>query len=184
MTAPSSERIPCGDRDAEFSRFYRGSFARLVGRCVFIGVPAADAPGVVQGLMLEIYRRWAEIRSAEAYADSAVACRAADYLKLSSRTVASDDADLARLGQPLTADLPDGVLHVEGEHLVLEALSRLPPQQRAVFALVYDDYSIADIAAALKLTQVTTRSHLRHARATLRTWWSGRTTEDHERGRP
>jgi DNA-directed RNA polymerase specialized sigma24 family protein len=116
--------------------------------------------------------------------DFAIACRATDYLKLSSRTVAGDDADLARLGRPLTADLPDGVLLIEGEQLVLQALSQLPPVQRAVFALICDDYSIADIAAVLKLKEVTARSHLRHARSTLRTWWSSRTTEDHERGRP
>jgi DNA-directed RNA polymerase specialized sigma24 family protein len=134
--------------------------------------------------MLEIYRRWAEIKSAEAYANFTVACRATDYLKLSSRTVVSDEADLARLGQPLTADLPDGVLFIEGEQLVLEALSQLPPLQRAVFALVYDEYSIADIAAILKLKDVTTRSHLRHARSTLRTWWGSRTAENPGRGRP
>src|ERR1700735_2862598 len=102
MTAPPGDEPPCGDRDAEFSRFYRESVAHLVGRCILLGVPATDAPGVVQGLMLEIYRRWAEIRSAEAYANFTVACRAAEYLKLSSLTVATDNADLARLGRPLT----------------------------------------------------------------------------------
>jgi DNA-directed RNA polymerase specialized sigma24 family protein len=184
MTARPREKAPGGDRDAAFSRFYRDSVAHLVGRCILLGVPAADAPSVAQGLMLEIYRRWAGIKSAEAYANFAIACRATDYLKLSSRTVAGDDADLARLGRPLTADLPDGVLLIEGEQLVLQALSQLPPVQRAVFALICDDYSIADIAAVLKLKEVTARSHLRHARSTLRTWWSSRTTEDHERGRP
>lgn len=101
-----------------------------------------------------------------------------------SRAVASDDGDLARLGQPLAAGLPDGVLHIEGEQLVLEALSQLPPLQRAVFALAYDGYSIADTAAVLKLKEDPTRSHLRHARSTLRTWWVRRSTENHGKGRP
>jgi DNA-directed RNA polymerase specialized sigma24 family protein len=79
------------------------------------------------------------------------------------------------LGQPLTAGLPDEFLLIEEEQLMLEALSQLPPLQRAVFALVYDGYSIADIAAVLKLKEVTTRSHLRHARCTLRTWWRSKT---------
>jgi DNA-directed RNA polymerase specialized sigma24 family protein len=77
---------------------------------------------------------------------------------LSSRTVASDDGDLARLGQPLAAGLPDGVLHIEGEQLVLEALSQLPPLQRAVFALAYDGYSIADTAAVAPALNVASAS--------------------------
>ena len=55
-------------RDADFSEFYRSSFSPLVGRCIRIGVPAAEAPGIVQELMLEIYRRWPDIGSPERYA--------------------------------------------------------------------------------------------------------------------
>jgi hypothetical protein len=118
MTNPPSEKVHDGDRDAAFSRFYKDSVAHLVGRCILLGVPDPDALGVVQGLMLEMYVRWTEIRSPEAHANFTVACRATDYLKLSSRTLASDDGDLARLGQPLAAGLPDGVLHIEGEQLI------------------------------------------------------------------
>jgi len=153
----------------------------MVGRCIFLGVPTADAPGVVQELMAEIYRRWAEIRSAEAYANFTLACRATEYLRLSSRTVACEDAKLVSLGRPLTSDLPQGII-IEGEQLVLQALAQLPPLQRAVFALVYDGYDIADVATILKLKQVTVRSHLRHARKRLRDWWNTRTAENEGRG--
>jgi DNA-directed RNA polymerase specialized sigma24 family protein len=183
MTSRPIEREAVEDRDAAFSRFYRSSVPQLVGRCTLLGVPAADAAGVVQELMAEMYRRWAEIRSAEAYANFTLACRATEYLRLSSRTVACDDAKLVSLGQPLTSGLPHGITPIEGEQLVLQALAQLPPLQRAVFALVYDGYDIADVAAILKLKPVTVRSHLRHARTRLRNWWNTRTPQDEGRGR-
>jgi DNA-directed RNA polymerase specialized sigma24 family protein len=183
MTARLCERESVEDRDAAFSRFYRSSITRLVGRCILLGVPASDAPGVVQELMAEIYRRWAEIKSAEAYTNFTLACRAAEYLKLASRTVACDHAKLVSLGQPLTLDLLPGVALIEGEQLVLQALEQLPPFQRAVFALVYDGYDIPDVAMILKMKPVTVRSHLRHARARLRDWWNTRTPEDEGVGR-
>jgi RNA polymerase sigma-70 factor (ECF subfamily) len=160
------------DRDIAFSRFYRGSVARLTGRCVLMGVQPADAPGIVQELMLEIYRRWGSIDSAAAYANSALPRRAAGFLRDSSFCPPADGADLARSGRPLVAGLPDGVLAVDGEHLVLEALEQLPATQRAVFALAYDDYSCVDIGQVLDLKEATVRSHLRHARRALKAWWA------------
>jgi DNA-directed RNA polymerase specialized sigma24 family protein len=138
----------------------------------------------VQELMTEMYRRWTKIESPEAYANFTVACRATDYLKLSSRVMVADGTDLVRLGQPLTLGLPDSVLLIEDQCLVVEALSQLPPLQRAVFALVYDGYDTADIAAILKLNAATVRSHLRHARTALRAWWISRIKGNEERGRP
>lgn len=163
-----------GDRDAAFSRFYRDAFAQHVVKCIMIGVPGADAPGIVQEVMLEIYRRWPKIGSPQAYANFAVPRRAAGFLKLSSWVQPMDNADLVRLGQPLTASLSGGVLTIEGERLVLEALDQLPPAQRAVFALVYDDYTCVEIGKILELKEDTVRSHLRHARAVLRPWWTRR----------
>jgi DNA-directed RNA polymerase specialized sigma24 family protein len=162
------------DRDVVFSRFYRDAFARHVVKCIMIGVSAADAPGIVQEVMLEIYHRWPKIGSPQAYANFAVPRRAAGFLELSSWVQPMDDADLARLMQPLTARLPEGVLAIGGEELVLEALDQLPPTQRAVFALVYDDYKCVEIGKILELKEDTVRSHLRHARAVLRLWWTGR----------
>jgi len=158
-------------RDADFSRFYRSSFSPLVSRCLRIGVPASEAPGIVQELMLEIYRRWPDIGSAERYASKTIAMRAAGFLKISASTLPKDMADLARLGRPLTSAMPDGILAVNEGQLVLQALRQLPPVQRAVFALDYDGFTSTDIAAILNMGEATVRSNLRHARAALRTWW-------------
>lgn len=161
--------------DAAFSQFYRDTFARYVARCVRMGVQAQDAPGIVQEVMLEIYRRGPkEIESPQAYANVTMPRRAAGFLKLSSWS-SRDNARLARLGQPLTAGLPGGVLTIEEKDLVLEALDQLTSlQQRAVFALVYDDYKCVEIAKILEMRADTVRSHLRNARAVLRPWWWNR----------
>jgi RNA polymerase sigma factor (sigma-70 family) len=161
--------------EAAFSQFYRETFARYVARCVRMGVRAQDAPGIVQEVMLEIYRRGPkEIESPQAYANVTVPRRAAGFLKLSSWS-SRDNASLARLGQLLTAGLPRGVLTIEEKDLVLEALDQLTsPQQRAVFALVYDDYKCVEIAKILEMRADTVRSHLRNARAVLRPWWWNR----------
>jgi RNA polymerase sigma factor (sigma-70 family) len=167
------------DRDSEFSRFYAASIARLVGRCVLIGAPEEDARGIVQELMIEIYRRWPEIRSPEAYAKRALAFRTADFLKISARTVARDQEDLTRLGLALSNGIPDDIRLVEERPLILEALSQLPPVQRAVFALTYDGFAPTDIAAILSMKKSTVRSNLRHAQEALRAWWEqkGSSTE-------
>lgn len=184
MISPPCREARGEDRDEAFSRFYKNTVVSLVRRCILLGVPAADAPGVVQELMVEIYRRWSEIESAQAYANFTVACRATDYLKRSARVMVAEGTGLEGIGRPLTLGLADGVLLVEGERLVMEALSQLTPLQRAVFALVYDGYDTADIAAILKLKTTTVRSHLRHARTVLRAWWSSRVEEKEGRGRP
>jgi DNA-directed RNA polymerase specialized sigma24 family protein len=175
MTSWPPEPEPRPDReatrDADFSEFYRSSFSPLVGRCIRIGVPAAEAPGIVQELMLEIYRRWADIGSPERYAGKTVAMRAAGFLKISVSTLPKETADLARLGQPLTSAMPDGILAVDEEQVVLQAMRQLSPVQRAVFALDYDEFTTSDIAAILNMEEATVRSNLRHARTALRSWW-------------
>lgn len=129
--------------DAAFSEFYRAAFARLVVKCVMLGVPQAKAVGTVQEVMLEIYRRWPEIESPAAYASFAVPRRAATLaaeISSPARRFAWHGDNLlalARLGQPLTVRLRDVVL-IREEELVLKALAQLPSMQRAVFALVYD----------------------------------------------
>ena len=158
-------------RDAAFGQFYRSSFAELVRRCLWIGVPEAAAPDIVQDLMFEIYRRWEDIRLPEAYAHRTVYLRAVGSLRISANVLSRDESDLACPGKPLTANLPDGVLSLDGEQLVLHALAQLPSTQRSVFALDYDGFTCTEIGVILHLNPVTVRSNLRHAKKTLRAWW-------------
>lgn len=167
-----------------FRQFYRSSFAELVRRCLWIGVPEAEAPDLVQDLMFEIYRRWDDIRSAEAYAHRTIYMRAVGFLGVPTNVSAREESELICPGKPLTANLPDGVLSLSGEQLVLHALARLPAVQRSVFALDYDGFTCAEIGEILKLNPATVRSNLRHAKKTLRVWWDQTNRSDVGRSKP
>jgi RNA polymerase sigma factor (sigma-70 family) len=180
------ERSPYDDgtRKAEFSNFYRNSFGSLVARCVWIGVPAEDAAGIVQDLMLEIYRRWPDIGSPEAYARTTVPLRAVGFLRISASTWTMDGADLASKGRPLTSGMPDAIMAIGERQVVLQALGQLPPTQRAVFALDYDGFTSADIGAILGMKESTVRSNLRYAKKALRAWWAQAHPSGEERSQP
>ena len=168
------ERSPYDDgtRKAEFSSFYKNSFGSLVARCVWIGVPAQDAAGIVQDLMLEIYRRWPDIGSPEAYARTTVPLRAVGFLRISANAWTVNDADIASKGRPLASSMPDDIVAIGERQVVLQALGQLPPMQRAVFALDYYGFTPADIGAILGMKEGTVRSNLRHAKMALRAWWA------------
>jgi RNA polymerase sigma factor (sigma-70 family) len=58
-------------------------------------------------------------------------------------------------------------MHLQ-EEAVFSLLATLPPQQRRVFALHYEGWSTAEIAAALTIGAAAVRQNLARARATLK----------------
>jgi RNA polymerase sigma factor (sigma-70 family) len=63
---------------------------------------------------------------------------------------------------------PDLAVFSEEQQQVLHRLRRLPPAQRMVAALYYDGLTAEEIAATTGKPATTVRSHLRHARTTLK----------------
>jgi RNA polymerase sigma factor (sigma-70 family) len=59
-------------------------------------------------------------------------------------------------------------IFAEEQRQVLRLLRALPEQQRTVLALYYDGLSYEEIADLLGISPATVRSHLRHARKTLK----------------
>jgi RNA polymerase sigma-70 factor, ECF subfamily len=63
----------------------------------------------------------------------------------------------------------DAVIATETAALVSAAVTRLPPQQRAVVVLrIWDGMPYADIAAVVGRSEATVRSHMHHGLAALR----------------
>jgi RNA polymerase sigma-70 factor (ECF subfamily) len=63
----------------------------------------------------------------------------------------------------------DVAIATETAAVVARAVHRLPPQQRAVVALrVWDELSYAEIAAVVRCTEATVRSHMHHGLRALR----------------
>jgi RNA polymerase sigma-70 factor (ECF subfamily) len=64
---------------------------------------------------------------------------------------------------------PDALVSSETAALVSDAVTRLPPQQRAVVVLrIWEGMSYARIAAIVGRTEATVRSHMHHGLAALR----------------
>jgi RNA polymerase sigma factor (sigma-70 family) len=155
-------------QDPEFEAFYADQLPRLLRYCAMLSLSQHAAQDITQEAFVQVLRRWPSIANPAAY------LRATAY-HLAIRRPAEEPwrnpADCRRLPEVLP-ELPG----FEERHAVLRACRELPGQQRAVFALYFDGYPAAEIAEILQMKTVTVRSHLRHAREKLRSWW------EHENG--
>jgi RNA polymerase sigma factor (sigma-70 family) len=146
-----------------FASFFRERFARTVVLLIAMGASRADAEDATQEAMIRAWQQWESIREPTAWVRT-VAVRT--YCKLvsqrQSRTTSLDEAT----GE-CPAD-PDLSIFTEEQQHVLRLLRALPTQQRVVAALSYDDLTCEEIAELTGKSSATIRSHLRHARKTLR----------------
>jgi RNA polymerase sigma factor (sigma-70 family) len=75
-----------------------------------------------------------------------------------------EDSHASKISLPFVARIE---LHDE-EQRVLSIIRRLPPTQRAVFALHYDHLTYKEIAGILRMEEPAVRQNLARARATLK----------------
>jgi RNA polymerase sigma-70 factor (ECF subfamily) len=98
------------------------------------------------------------------YAIALNKCRAAFRLRSVPPLPLGTEDPAAPLAGPA-----DAAIATETAALVGRAVTRLPPQQRAVVVLrIWDGLSYAAIAQALGCTEATVRSHMHHGLAALR----------------
>lgn len=149
---------------AAFTVFYRDAVPRLVAFLRWHGAPLPDAADCVQDTLAECYRTWGTIEQPYPWCRT-VAARRYAQLVAAVREQSTDALDA--VGSPLltpNADLED----LEHRHTILALLDTLPVRQRQVLAWIYDGATPAEIAEALQISAENVRSHLRHARTTLR----------------
>lgn len=130
-----------------------------------------DAADAVQEAWIGIVRGLRKLRSPElfpAWSFSIVTRRCQDHIRRRSREPPMEHSiDVAtETAEPMTArDLA-------------KALASLPPDQRAAVALFYlEDFSVAEVAAALRVPVGTVKSRLHHARGALRHFFDHTNTE-------
>ena len=149
---------------AAFEVFYRSAVPRLVAFLRWHGAPLPDAADCVQDALADCYRQWVTINQPYPWCRTVAARRYARHVA----AVREQPTDTpGRAGSPLLkpdTDLED----FEHRHTILALLDTLPMRQRQVLAWTYDGATPADIAEALQLSTDNVRSHLRHARNTLR----------------
>ncbi len=158
-----------GDRQSEqaasFDDLYRREYTAMV-RLAYALVGRRDvAEEIVQDAFLEAHRRWNRLST---YDRPGAWIRRVVLQSCSRRRhrVRRDETLIGRIGrQPNVAaaqyDPPDPEL--------LNAIRSLPKRQAHVLALIaVDDCSFADAAKILGCSDETARTHMRRARATLR----------------
>jgi RNA polymerase sigma factor (sigma-70 family) len=116
------------------------------------------AEDLVQDAFADLYRRYDDVRSPDAYLRRAVISRCTSWVR--RRATERRYLDRTRPEPPATIDVDD----LE----VFDAVSALPVRQRTAIVLRYfADWSEADIAAALRCRPGTVKSLLSRARTQL-----------------
>lgn len=147
-------RLTTDDRVAQLDALYRAEYAGMVRLAYTLVASNAEAEEIVQDSLIEVYRRWPEIRKPGAYLRSAVVSRCRSALQR-RKMRPSDPVD-----EPCVSDSA-------GE--LWDVLSRLSDDQRlAVVLRYYGGYGASDIAAMLEMPAATVRSHLRRGLAALK----------------
>jgi RNA polymerase sigma factor (sigma-70 family) len=148
---------------AEFGAFYKESYRRLVAITRAFGATAAEAEDAVQDAMKDLMTKWSRVRDPFAYATTAA-------LRFVIKTRERDRKLQTRLAATIGRDVVDGtsrtetVVMWEDVERLKVFLKAMPPEERKVFALVYDELSPSEIAILLGKSPVAVRQNLFGAR--------------------
>jgi RNA polymerase sigma factor (sigma-70 family) len=141
-------------RVAELDALYRVEYAPMVRLAYTLVGNNGEAEEIVQESLLEMYRRWDEVRKPGAYLRAAVVsrCRSALHRRRLRTLHASEEP----------------VVSAEASEL-WDVLARLSVDHRlAVVLRYYGGYEPSDIAVMLGVPASTVRSHLRRGLAALK----------------
>ncbi|BCJ64814.1 sigma-70 family RNA polymerase sigma factor [Polymorphospora rubra] len=145
--------------------------AEMAGLSRFAGAVCGDhhlAEDVLSDALVTVSARWHRIVRMDhplAYVRRVVTRTFLSELRKTRRRRTESTADMTRLDQ--SQDDASGVVGQRDE--VRRLLSALTPQQRTAVVLRYMfDQTDGEIAAVLNCSAATVRSHLSHARSTLR----------------
>ena len=131
VTAPRS-------RNVEFADFYARELPLQVRRACLLVHSAETANDIVHDAMIEVFKRWDDLREPGAFVNRAVINRCRDLARRKATHLRLVDK-LVNRSAPATMQEP-----------LDDLVDRLPFNQRAVIVLrFYADLSIADIATAL-----------------------------------
>jgi RNA polymerase sigma factor (sigma-70 family) len=145
-----------------FASFFHQRYGGTVVLLIAMGASRADAEEIAQEAMIAAWQKWDSIREPTAWARTAAVRMLWKYRKRRSELPFEDSA------ADVTADESDLAVFTEEQQQVVRLLRQLPNAQRAVAALYYDGLTIEEIATATGKPAGTVRSHLRHARTTLK----------------
>lgn len=152
--------------DDDFSAWVAGSRGRLRSTAYLLSADWHLADDLVQESLARVYSRWAKVSRAGdpgAYARRVLVNLYLDHLRRPSRR----ERTYEQVPEP--RGLPDDATPSGDRELLLNALRRVPPGQRAVLVLRYwDDLSIEQAAEVLGRSTGHVKSQAHRGLATLR----------------
>jgi len=133
---------------------YRVEYAGMVRLAYTLLASNAEAEEIVQDSLIEVYRRWHEIRRPGAYLRCAVVSRCRSALQRRKMRLSH------KVEEPCVS---------AGASELWDVLTRLSDDQRmAVVLRYYGGYGASEIAGMLEMPAATVRSHLRRGLAALK----------------
>lgn len=149
-----------------FERVVDRQAERLVRSLTAIFLDRELAADAVQDAFLQLYKHWDEVTKAgdpDAWLFRVAVNRGKDYRRGIAR--------YSRLLRRLVNTVPRHSTSVDWEPRTefMSVLSQLPTRQRIAAALYYDaDFSVADIARVMGISEGSVNSHLHRARVALK----------------
>ncbi|MFI9206446.1 RNA polymerase sigma factor [Streptomyces sp. NPDC053048] len=146
-----------------FSDFFTQEYQRVVHGLMRAGATCEEAEDAVQDAMQALLLAWPTCRNHAGWVRTTAwhaFCKRADRNR--------KRVELESRNARLTGPEPAVRMEPDERDRVMRVLRDLPPRQRQVLALHYDEYSAQEIAELLGVKPSTVRSNLRHAVATIR----------------
>jgi RNA polymerase sigma-70 factor (sigma-E family) len=155
-----------GDRDAAFEAYFAARSDAMRGTAYLLCGDWHRAEDLVQLTFTKIYLAWRRIQRHEAMDSYTRQTLVRTFLSERRRGWFRHES----VGSP-TADraAPSSYGHADERVVLLEALAKVPPRQRAVLVLRYwEDVSVEQTAALLECSQGNVKSQAARGLATLR----------------
>ena len=145
----------------EFAMVYQAEKPRIMRYLIQCGASWHDADDAAQRALTALYEQWDAVRNSRAWLRK-VAFR--EFIRAAGANGFST-GDHDRLGVPVDSADIEALLEQDA---VLSVIRQLPPLQRQVFALYFDQLSTSEIADMLQITAAAVRQNLARARARLK----------------
>lgn len=167
MPAQSGPSRLANDRDRDFSDYYRARGASMRATAYLLCADWYLAEDLVQTAFTKLYliwRRVSQYEALDAYLRQTVFRTFIDYKRRPWRRERATDVTSAVFERAETWDNP-----VDERLLLVRALDKLPPRQRAVLVLrFWEDLSVCETAEVLGCTSGTVKSQSAKGLRTLR----------------
>jgi RNA polymerase sigma factor (sigma-70 family) len=154
--------------DEDFAIFYKSAAERVSLFALSICGNVSDAEDATQEAFIGTYRNWSALKHSDdsermAYVFRAARNRAVSLYRFRRR--------MSELHDRLIRRCPVKFVHVEEEALrndAVQAIRRLPKQQRAVALLLWvEEMTVSEVAAILQISDKAVRTHRDRARRKL-----------------